>query len=370
MALRYKLTLALLIAMAVALTGLALVLRHNSPCAPGPLAHAETGQGRSVMYHCYGGSDVLQLVQVPLPEPADDEVLVKVHAASVNPLDWHKMRGSPYLMRLDSGLGAPTDPRLGVDFAGTVAAVGSKVTQFQPGDRVFGGASGAFADHVVIREDRAIAPIPANISFTQAAALPIAATTALQALRDKGRLEAGQSVLINGASGGVGSFAVQIARSLGAEVTGVSSTRNIELVRSLGAHHVIDYTQENIADSERRYDLIIDNVGSQPLSRLWRILKPGGTVVLVGAADGNWIGPLLNPLKALALSPLVEDEFIVLLASLNKADLVTLAELVRTGEIIPLLDRHYRLEQIATAIDYSESRRARGKIIITDGEMD
>jgi NADPH:quinone reductase-like Zn-dependent oxidoreductase len=278
------------------------------------------------------------------------------------------MRGSPYLMRLSTGLGAPKDRRLGVDFAGTVTAVGSNVSQFQPGDRVFGGGSGAYADYVAIREDRAIAPIPTNISFSQAAALPIAATTALQALRDKGQLEAGQTVLINGASGGVGSFAVQIARSLGAEVTGVSSSRNIELVRSLGAHHVIDYTQENIADSERRYDLIIDNVGSQPLSRLWRLLTPGGTVVLVGAADGNWIGPLLNPLKAMAVSPLVEEEFIVLLASLNKADLVTLAELVQAGEVIPLIDRHYPLAQIATAIDYSESRRARGKIIITDHE--
>src|SRR5262249_25778334 len=204
--------------------------------------------------------EVVRYGDLVKPTPADDEVLVRVRAASVNPLDWHYVEGTPYLVRLDGGFGKPENPRLGVDFAGTGEAGGKDVRQFKPGDAVFGGKTGAFAQYVSVREQRAIAPKPANVSFEQAAAVPIAALTALQALRDKGHLQAGQKVLINGASGGVGTFAVQIAKSYGAEVTGVCSTKNVELVRSLGADHVIDYTHDDFTKGAERYDLIVDNV--------------------------------------------------------------------------------------------------------------
>jgi NADPH:quinone reductase-like Zn-dependent oxidoreductase len=291
-------------------------------------------------------------------------VLVKIHAASVNPLDWHEMRGAPYFMRLSSGLGAPTSAKLGVDFAGTVEAVGSGVTLFKPGDEVFGGRGGAFAEYVKIPEDRAIAVKPTNMSFEQAAAVPIAAISALQALRDKGQLIAGQSVLINGASGGVGTFAVQIAKSFGANVTGVCSSRNIEMVRSIGADQVIDYTQEDYTRSEQRYDLIIDNVGNHSPLANSRVLKPGGKLVLVGGAAGNWLGPLMKPLQAMLLTPFVSQELTMLLARMSGEDLVVLAELMQAGKMTPVIDRRFPLSEVAQAITYSETGRARGKIII------
>jgi NADPH:quinone reductase-like Zn-dependent oxidoreductase len=319
---------------------------------------------RAIVYRCYGSTDVLELADIEKPTPADDEVLVKVHAASVNPLDWHYMRGSPYLMRLGSGIGAPKNTGMGADFAGTVEAVGKNVTRFKPGEEVFGGSSGAFAEYVTIPEDRGIVLKPANMSFAQAASVPVAAITALQALRDKGKIESGQKVLINGASGGVGTFAVQIAKSFGAEVTGVCSTRNLAMVRSIGADHVIDYTQDDYTISGQRYDLIVDMVGNHSLLANRGVLNPNGKFVIVGGPKGNWLAPLMNPLKALFLSPFVDQEFGMMLARFRQDDLVTLAELLQAGKMTPVIDRSYRLSEVPDAIRYSEEGHARGKIVI------
>ena len=364
MKLRYKVAGGILIFLAVAIVSLALVLSHSSACGPAPVLASETQLMKAIVYRCYGSPDVLELEDIEKPVPADDEVLVKVQAAAVNPLDWHYMRGSPYLMRLGTGLGAPKDTRLGVDFAGTVEAVGINVKRFKPGDEVFGGAGGAFAEYVTLGEDRALVLKPANLTFEQAASVPIAAITALQALRDKGRLKAGQKVLINGASGGVGTFAVQIAKSFGAEVTGVCSTRNLEMVRSIGADHVIDYTQEDYTENEQRYDLIIDNVGNHSLLRNRRALEPDGIFVIVGGPKGNWLGPIMSPIKALMLSPFVGQEFVMVLAKMRKDDLAVLGELMQAGKVTPVIDRRYRLSEVPAAIRYSEEGHARGKIII------
>src|SRR6202045_1936934 len=282
MRLRYKILNVILILVAVGLVSLAFALGHDSACGPAPLLPNNAKLMKAIVHRCYGSPAVLKLEDVEKPAAADDQVLVKVHAASVNPLDWHDVEGTPYLVRLDDGFGKPENPRLGVDFAGTVEAVGKNVKRFKPGDEVFGGRSGAFAEYVTVREERAVVLKPSNVSFEQAASVPIAGITALQALRDKGQIHAGQRVLINGASGGVGTFAVQIAKAYGADVTGVCSTRNVELVRSIGADHVIDYTQEDFTKSEQRYDLILDNVGSHSFSEYRRVLKPKGTFVIVG----------------------------------------------------------------------------------------
>lgn len=282
---RYRVLGVVSILLALAVVSLAIALSHDSPCGvPDPLA-GDTQRMKAIVSRCYGPPEALKLEEIAKPIPEDNQVLVKVRAAAVNPLDWHYMRGEPYVMRLMSGLGQPADARVGVDFAGTVEAVGKSVTRFKPGDEVFGGRSGAFAEYIAVREDRALVLKPANLTFEQAASVPIAAVTALQGLRDKGRVQAGQKVLINGASGGVGTFAVQIAKSFGADVTGVCSTRNVELVRSIGADHVIDYTQEDFTQGEERYDLILDNVGNRSLSDLRRVLKDSGALVIVGASS-------------------------------------------------------------------------------------
>jgi len=364
MKLRYKVAGGILIVLAVAISSLAFVLSHNSACGPAPAVSDETELMKAIVYRCYGSPDVLEFEDVDKPTPADDEVLVKVHAAAVNPLDWHYMRGSPYIMRLGVGLGAPTRTSMGVDFAGTVEAVGSNVKRFKPGDEVFGGRSGAFAEYVTVREDRALALKPANMTFEQAASVPIAGITALQALRDKGQLKPGQKVLINGASGGVGTFAVQIAKSYGAEVTGVCSTRNVEMVRSIGADHVIDYTQEDYTKSGQHYDLIIDNVGNHSLLANRRVLNPDGIFVIIGGPKGNWLAPLMNPIKALMLSPFVGQEFVMILAKLDKDDLAILGDLMQAGKVTPVIDRRYRLSEVPAAIRYSEEGHARGKIVI------
>ncbi len=364
MKLRYKVAGGILIVLAVAISSLAFVLSHNSACGPAPAVSDETELMKAIVYRCYGSPDVLEFEDVEKPTPADDEVLVKVHAAAVNPLDWHYMRGSPYIMRLGVGLGAPTRTSMGVDFAGTVEAVGSNVKRFKPGDEVFGGRSGAFAEYVTVREDRALALKPANMTFEQAASVPIAGITALQALRDKGQLKPGQKVLINGASGGVGTFAVQIAKSYGAEVTGVCSTRNVEMVRSIGADHVIDYTQEDYTKSGQHYDLIIDNVGNHSLLANRRVLNPDGIFVIIGGPKGNWLAPLMNPIKALMLSPFVGQEFVMILAKLDKDDLAILGDLMQAGKVTPVIDRRYRLSEVPAAIRYSEEGHARGKIVI------
>lgn len=327
---------------------------------------------KAVVYTNYGSPDVLEIRDVKKPVPNDDQILIKVRAAAVNPLDWHFMEGTPYIMRaMGVGLRKPKDPRLGVDYAGQVEAVGKNVTQFKPGDEVFGGKTGAFAEYVCARADRAIALKPANITFEQAASVPIAAITALQALRDKGKVHAGQKVLINGASGGVGTFAVQIAKSFGADVTGVCSTRNLDLVRSLGADHVIDYTKEDFTKGDERYDVILDNVGTQPLSGFRHALQPKGICVMIGGGgpnDGGLIGPMGRPIVALVMSPFISQKMGMMMAELNKQDLTILGDLMQSGKVKPVIDRTYPLSQIAEAMRYLEAGHARGKVIITVGQ--
>jgi NADPH:quinone reductase-like Zn-dependent oxidoreductase len=327
-----------------------------------------TNPMKAVVYCDYGVAN-LKFEDVEKPAPADDQLLVRVRAASVNPLDWHYVEGTPYLIRaMGVGLRKPKETQLGVDFAGTVEAVGKNVTKFKPGDEVFGGRTGAFADYVCVRESRAVALKPGNISFEQAASVPIAAITALQALRDKGQLQPGQKVLINGASGGVGTFAVQIAKSYGADATGVCSTRNLDLVRSLGADHVIDYTKEDFTKTDQRYDLILDNVGNRSLSECRRVLKPKGILVLVGGGGANeqgLIGPMAKPIKAMLLSPFVSQKIGMILAELNHDDLAFLAGLMESGKMKPVIDRTYKLSEVPEAIKYVEQGHARGKVVVS-----
>ena len=331
---------------------------------------AAPGNPMKAVVYCDYGVPNLKFQDIEKPTPADDQLLVRVRAASVNPLDWHFVEGTPYIARFFFGMGArkPKETRLGVDFAGTVEAIGKNVTKFKPGDEVFGGRDGAFADYVCVREARAVALKPANITFEQAASVPIAAITALQGVRDKGHVQAGQSVLINGASGGVGTFAVQIAKSYGAEVTGVCSTTNLEMVKSLGADHVIDYTKEDFAKTGNRYDLILDNVGTQPLAKFRAALKPKGICVMIGGGgpnDGRWVGPMARPIKALILSPFVSQKFGMMLAELNHNDLAFLGDLMQSGKVKPVIDRTYKLSDLADAIRYVEQGHARGKVVIT-----
>ena len=367
MKLRYKIAVGFFGLIAVAIFALAIVIGYTAPCAESPDDPASLSAGDSmqaIRYSCYGGPEVLSFATVEKPEPEGNEVLVRVRSAAVNPLDWHYMRGSPYFMRLGSGIGAPSDSRFGVDYAGIVEAVGSDVTKFAPGDSVFGGRNGAFAEYLVVPEDRGIAHVPDGVSYEEAAAVPIAALTALQALRDKGRVEAGDRVLINGASGGVGTYAVQIAKALGAEVHGVCSTRNVELVRSLGADRVWDYKKENYTESDERYDVIVDMVGNHSIGANRGVMQDDGIFVMVGGPAGDWFGPLAGPLSAMVQSPFVSQELIVMLAQISQDDLGAVADLMAAGKVRSVIDRRYDLSQVAEAIRYSESGRARGKIII------
>jgi NADPH:quinone reductase-like Zn-dependent oxidoreductase len=331
----------------------------------------ETGEPhmKAVVYTDYGPPDVLEIRDIKKPAPTDDQVLIKVHAAAVNPYDWHFIRGTPYVMRMMmGGLRKPKDPRIGVDYAGTIEAVGKNVTQFKAGDEVFGNRTGAFAEYVCARADRTIALKPANMSFEQTAGVPVAGLTALQGLRDHGKVQPSQKVLINGASGGVGTFALQIAKALGAEVTGVCSTRNVDLVRSLGADHVVDYTKEDFTKSDQRYDVILDNVGTQPLSGFRRVLKSNGICVIIGGGgpnDGKWVGPMARPIKAKLMSPFISQKIGMMMAQGNKDDLNVLADLMQSGKVTPVIDRTYPLSEIREAVRYVETGRARGKVIIT-----
>lgn len=321
---------------------------------------------QAVRYDEYGTSKVLRLVSVPRPVPAEHQVLLEVRAAAINPLDWHYMRGTPYIMRLDSGLFEPEDPKFGVDVAGRVVAVGPKVTRFKPGDEVFGTAPGSLAQYA-LATDTKLAHKPPEVGFEQAAAVPIAALTALQGLRDKGRLEPGDSVLINGASGGVGTFAVQIARSMGLHVTGVCSGRNAARVRALGAERVIDYTREDFTRDDHQYDVVLDLVGNRGLLEVRRVLKPDGRHVLIGGGgpdDGRWIGPFGKVIQGILLGPFVDQEFTMLLAKIDAGDLEHMADLMREGKVVPVIDRRYPLARVPAAIDYLERGRARGKVII------
>jgi NADPH:quinone reductase-like Zn-dependent oxidoreductase len=363
--LRYKVLSIVSLLLVAAFSSLALLLSHDSPCGAAQALPAGTAAMKAIVYRCYGPPDVVKLEEVAKPTAADGRVLIRVHAAAVNPLDWHYMRGKPYVMRPMAGFGAPEDIRLGVDFAGTVEAVGRSVTRFKPGDEVFGGADGAFAQYVTARENGSLALKPANLTFEQAAAVPVAAITALQALRDKGHVQPGQKVLINGASGGVGTFAVQLAKAFGADVTAVCSTRNVALVQSLGADHVIDYTREDFTQGTQRYDLIIDIVGTHSLSAYRRVLNPQGALVMVGGPnEGVWIGPLSASVKAMLLSPFVSQKMIFMLAHLNEQDLETLRDLMQAGKLTPVIDRRYPLGETAEALRYLEQGHARGKVII------
>jgi NADPH:quinone reductase-like Zn-dependent oxidoreductase len=320
---------------------------------------------KAIVYYKYGSPDVLQLQEVDKPAIRDDAVLVKVVAAAANPYDWHFMRGEPYFMRLIAGLRTPKRNGLSVDFAGQVEATGSGVTQFQPGDEVFGMCDGAFAEYVCCSE-QAMALKPTNLTFEETAAVPLAGLTALQGLRDAGQLQPGQKVLIIGASGGVGTFAVQIAKDFGAHVTGVCSTKNLEMVRSLGADEVIDYTQADFTQSGQKYDLIFQLGGMHSPAHCGRALTPEGTLVLSsGDSDGRWIGPLDRILKAAVLSPFVKQSLNTLGAKRSKKDLEQLAALIEAGKLTPIIDRTLPLSEVPEAIRYVEKGHTQGKVVIT-----
>ena len=318
--------------------------------------------------HCeYGGPEVLKVEDIEKPVPNDNQLLVRVRAVSVNPLDL-TIRGS-LLLRPLFGLRKPKDTRLGVDYAGTVEAVGKNVTNFKTGDEVFGGKTGAFAEYICVLADRAVVPKPANMTFEQAASVPVAAITALQGLRDKGQIQAGQKVLINGASGGVGTFAVQIAKSFGTEVTGVCSTRNVDLVRSIGADHVIDYTKEDFSKTDQRYDLIYDLIGNHSFSERRRILNPNGICVMAGIGGAGWhdgfATRLLGELNSYLRSRFVSQKFIAYIAQFNKKDMMVLADLMQSGKVTPVIDRTYKLKETTDALRYLEQGHARGKVVVT-----
>lgn len=319
---------------------------------------------RAIVHNTYGSPDVLEYQEIEKPELTDDGVLVRVRAASINPADMYSLSGRPLLVRIRGGLLRPKNNRLGIDFAGTVEAVGKDVTTFRAGDEVFGGESGALADYVCIRDGYALKP--ANLTFEEAAAVPVAAITALQGLRDKGQIKSGQKVLINGASGGVGTFAVQIAKVFGAEVSAVCSPRNIELVRSLGADHIIDYTREDFTRSDQRYDLILDVAGSKSWSQYKRILKAQGTLVIVGAPKGNaLIGPLSHIAKVRMAAFRSSQNVHFFIAQINQADMMVLRELLESGKVKPIIDKRYELSELADAFRYLEEGHARGKIVLT-----
>ena len=318
------------------------------------------------MQDAYGSvDDVWRLAQVARPEIGDSEVLIRVNAAGLDRGTWHMLAGRPYLMRvIGFGLRRPKNPVPGIDVAGTVVTVGSAVTRFTAGDEVFGIARGSFAEYAAAREDK-LALKPGNLSFEQAAVVPVSAITALQALCDVGRVENGQTVLIIGASGGVGTYAVQLAKALGAEVTGVCSTAKVDLVRSLGADHVIDYSRDDFADGTRLYDLVIDIGGNAKLSRLRRALTPAGTVVIVGGEGaGNWTGGFGRPLRASALSPFVRQRLAMQTTKERGSDLERLNEFLEAGTVMPSIDRTYPLEQVPEAMRRLEAGDARGKIAI------
>jgi NADPH:quinone reductase-like Zn-dependent oxidoreductase len=323
---------------------------------------------KAAVYTEYGPPDVIRVQQVEPPVPADNEVLIEVHTASVNPYDWHFVRGRPYFLRLFAGLRKPKSTRFGVDAAGVVETVGREVKQFKPGDAVFGGCRGAFAEYACAAA-ASLVKKPESMTFEQAATIPIAGLTALQGLRDKGGLQTGQRVLVNGAAGGVGTFAVQIAKSFGAGVTGVCSTRNVEMVRSLGADNVVDYTSEDFTrcESRPRFDLIFDLVANHSLRAFTRVLAPKGIYVGAGGAgpEVGWGGSIIaRMLSGLALSPFVSQKLSSVLAKMKAEDLSAICDLIAAGKVTPVIDRHYPLDELPDAIRYLETGHARGKVVI------
>ncbi|MEO0368374.1 MAG: NAD(P)-dependent alcohol dehydrogenase [Pseudomonadota bacterium] len=365
MKLRYKILNGILGVIALAVFALAITIGYTSSC-PAPIATTDDDSSlmSAVSPRCYGGPEVLEVAKTPIPTPAADEVLVLVKNAAVNPLDYHFMRGSPFLLRLMTGIGKPTNSESGRDFAGIVTAIGSEVTNFEVGDEVFGGTDGAFSEYITVRASRAITTKPASISFEQAAAIPIAGVTALQALRDYGQLKPGQKVLINGASGGVGTYAVQFAKSMGAEVYGVCSTRNVEMVLGLGADRVYDYKKENFTEDDIKFDLIVDNVGNHDISDLRGVMTDEGRLVIVGGPKGNWIAPLIPLIKAGITNPFVSQSIETFTARLLPDDMAQIAQWMDEGKARSVIDRRFSLADVSEAVRYSESGRARGKIII------
>ncbi len=321
----------------------------------------------AIVQDCYGSAGVLRLAQTALPGIADNEVLVRVQAAGLDRGTWHQMTGRPYLLRLVAGLRKPRNPVPGLDVAGTIVKVGTAVTRFRPGDEVFGFSRGSFAEFAVAREAR-LAAMPGNVTFEQAAALPVSAVTALLALTDVGQARPGDKVLVTGASGGVGSYAIQLAKALGAEVTGVCSGAKLDLVRSLGADHVIDYAREDFADGSHRYDLIIDIAGNPAISRLRRALAPGGTVVMVGGEEGgSWTGGMDRQLRGLVLSPVLRHRLKMVTPRQRAADLKRLTRWIEAGSVSPSIDRIYQLDQVPEAMRYLAAGQARGKVVISTG---
>jgi NADPH:quinone reductase-like Zn-dependent oxidoreductase len=356
-------TLGVLLALGAAVA--AYELSHDDPCKAAAPPPAGAATMKAIVRRCYGPPEVLSLENIAMPAPTEHRVVVKVHAASLNPLDRYYTRGVPYLMRLDAGIGHPKEPRLGVDYAGTVVAAGVGVTRFRVGDKVFGGKQGALAEYVSVLETGPVVPKPGNLTFEQAAAIPVAAVTALQALRDKAAVKPGQRVLINGASGGVGTFAVQIARALGAEVTGVCSTGNVEMVRSLGAQHVIDYTREDFTTAAERYDVVIDNVGNRSLGEIRRVMKPDGRYVVTGGrSHDRWLGPVARMVGVYLRSPFISQDVVFFVADLKKDDLAYLAGLAQSGKLTPVIDRRYPLAEVPAALSYLETGHARAKVVI------
>jgi NADPH:quinone reductase-like Zn-dependent oxidoreductase len=320
---------------------------------------------KAIVYYKYGSpDDVLELRDIDKPVVKEDEVLVRVHAASTHAGDWILVRGVPYFMRMAYGLRKPKNNVAGMDVAGTVEAVGKDVTQFQPGDELFGSCNGAFAEYACAREDHFVLK-PAGLTFEQAAAVPVSAFAALQALRDQAKVQPGQKVLIIGASGGVGTFAVQIAKSFGAEVTGVCSTRNVELVRSIGADQVIDYTEEDVTQGGQRYDVILDTAGNRSLSHLRQALTPKGTLVLVGGRGGPWLMGMGRTIRALVLSPFVSQRLLFFVSTQDKHDLVVLKEHIEAGKVTPVIDRTYPLSETPEAIGHVEKGHTQGTTVIT-----
>jgi NADPH:quinone reductase-like Zn-dependent oxidoreductase len=329
---------------------------------PGPTALTTM---RAITHDRFGSADVLHLTRVPRPVPDDGEVLLRVHAAGVDRGAWHMMTGRPYLGRLAFGLRTPRNRVLGIEVAGSVDAVGASVTRLAVGDEVYGFARGSFAEYAVAREDR-LAPKPVNLTFEQASVVPVSAATALQALTDSGRALPGQSVLVIGASGGVGSYAVQIAKALGTEVTGVASTGKLDLVRALGADHVLDYTRDDFAAGSRRYDLVLDIAGNPTLSRLRRALTPTGTVVITGGEEGgSFSGGMNRQLRAVAVSPFLRQRLTTFIAKQRSSDLERLSVLIEAGNVTPSIDRSYPLEEAPDAVRHLASGQVRGKLAIS-----
>jgi NADPH:quinone reductase-like Zn-dependent oxidoreductase len=360
-----KVLLTLLAVVILSLAALAIAVSHNSACGPSPTA-AVAQPMKAAVYRCYGSPDVVRIEGIAKPVPGPHGLLIRIHASSVNPLDWHFLRGEPYLIRPTSGWGAPNDIRLGTDFAGTVEAVGKLVTRFKVGDEVFGAGDGAFGEYLEIPDTGPVAEKPAAVTFEQAAALPVAGLTALQALRDVGQLRPGQKVLINGAGGGVGTFAVQIAKAFGGDVTAVTNSGSVDLVRSLGADHVIDYTRQDFTQGAVKYDLIFDLSGTQPLSAYRRALAPNGTYVPGGNTDkGKWLGPIVAFGKTLIVAKFVHQKMVPVSAKLSAADLTVLADLMQSAKLKPVIDRSYTLDHVADAIRYQETFHARGKVVVT-----